>query len=458
MKTHIVGIKGAGLSALANILHASGEEICGSDVAEEFFTDKELADKGVRIEQFSRQHVIGDALGRVIYSTAWKDSDEVKAARERGIPTISYAEALGVLFNKHRVKIAVAGSHGKTTTTALVAHILKSANVDITAVVGSTLVQYGTNAFVGKGEIAVIEADEYENKFIYYEPTALLVTSIDYDHPDFFPDPRSYDEAFVSFAARVIARKGKIIACADDKGALQMVTLFQAQINNSIITYGTNPLYAYAVADIAIENGYMHFTLLKKSEKIGRYSIGLPGKHNVLNALGAIALCDTLGLVPADVAAEHAAKFVGTARRFEYKGTVGNTLVYDDFAHHPTEIAATLRAARELFPQKRIWCVFMAHTYSRTKTFFSEFSESFSDADNVLVLDIYGSAREQSGGVHGRVLTDAIAQKTGNAVYVGTHDAALRQIKRHIDEIDILITMGAGDAYKIGEELLCSKI
>lgn len=448
MNTHIVGIKGAGVSALAKILQARGDLVCGSDVGERFFTCTELEREGIFAEPFSVSHVAVDPIDRVIYSTAWKDSDEVRAARARGIPVASYPEALGTLFNEMAIRIAVAGSHGKTTTTGIVAHILKQAGHDITAVIGSALIQYGTNAFAGKESLAVIEADEYENKFAHYHPSALIVTGIDYDHPDFFPDSRAYDGVFVSCVRDVHTRSGIVVACADDEGVRRVCDPTQT------VMYGTDSSCRYQAVDIRAEGGRMQYTLLKDGAEAGSFSIGLPGVHNVLNALGASAMCDALGLVPLKTAAEYAGDFQGTARRFEYKGTRGNTCVYDDFAHHPTEITATLRAARELFPDKHIWCVFGAHTYTRTRMFLDDFATSFTDADRALILDIYGSAREQSGGIHGRELAAAIAAQSGNAEYVGTREHALKQIMDHIDEIDILITMGAGDVWHIADALV----
>lgn len=448
MNTHIVGIKGAGVSALAKILHARGDHVCGSDVGERFFTCTELEREGILAEPFSASHVAADSIDRVIYSTAWKDSDEVRAARARDIPVASYPEALGALFNEAATRIAVAGSHGKTTTTGMVSHILKSAGHDITAVIGSTLTQYGTNAFAGKESLTVIEADEYENKLAYYHPSALIVTSIDYDHPDFFPDSRAYDEVFATCVRDVHTQSGIVVACTDDVGVRRVCDSTQT------VTYGTDSSCRYRAVDIRVERGRMQYTLQKDGVEEGHFSIGLPGMHNVLNALGASALCDTLGLVPLKTAAEYAGYFQGTARRFEYKGTRGNTRVYDDFAHHPTEIAATLKAARELFPGKRIWCVFGAHTYTRTRVFLNDFAASFSAVDRALILAIYGSAREQSGGIHGRDVAVAIAAQSGNAEYVGTREHALKQIMDHIDEIDILITIGAGDVWHIADALV----
>ncbi|MEK7122384.1 MAG: UDP-N-acetylmuramate--L-alanine ligase [Patescibacteria group bacterium] len=445
-RIHIVGVKGAGVSALARMLQARGNYVCGSDVAERFFTDEGLEQDGIRIESFSSDHVVSHHFDMVIYSTAWKDSDEVARARQQGVMVVSYPEALGIIFNSGVLPIAVAGSHGKTTTAALVTHILTSAGHDPSAIVGSTMANSGTNMRAGHGAPFVIEADEYENKFAYYNPQALLVTNIDYDHPDYFTTRESYDEAFRAFVEKTRGRSGVVIACGDDAGVRRV-------LGDDVIRYGTDQSFPYAVTDIVVLNGLMHYTLHRNGENIGTFSLALPGRHNAVNACGAIALCDMLGLVDAQEAAHHAETFRGVARRFEYKGQYEGMRIYDDYAHHPTEIGATLSMFRMIFPTARIWCVFGAHTYTRTAALFDDFAKSFSTADHVLLLDIFGSARERDGERTGQDLASAISRQSGNAEYIGTHDRACEVILGHIDEIDVLVTMGAGDVYKIGEEI-----
>lgn len=447
-RIHIVGIKGAGVSALAKILHARGATLCGSDVDEHFFTDRELHAEGIPVESFSPTHVSTDALDSVIYSTAWRDGDEVRRAKMRGIPVLSYPEALGEVFNENGVGIAIAGSHGKTTTSALVAHILKEAGRDPSAVIGSTMVQYGTNALAGRDPFFVIEADEYENKFAYYKPHALLITNIDYDHPDYFRDSQAYDRVFAECARGVFARQGMVVACGDDEGVRRVFS------SDPVTFYGSSALCHYQISGISVHDGRTHYTLFKRDHEIGTYTSELAGAHNALNICGAVALCDLLGIIDADTAARHAATFRGVARRFEYKGMRGSLRIYDDFAHHPAEIVATLKGARDLFPGARIWCVFGAHTYTRTRALLPDFARSFMNADRVLILDIYGSAREQGGIIHGRDLANAISTHSNNASYVGSNESALETIESHIDEMDVLITMGAGDVWTVAESFL----
>ncbi len=449
-RIHCVGIKGAGVSGLATILQKKGKKVCGSDVDETFFTDDILDTHRIPCEQFSSAHIEHDNLDCIIYSTAWKESDEVSVARKRGIPVLSYPEALGILLNS-ATGIAVAGSHGKTTTTGMLTHVLKAAGCDPTALIGSTLSGYGSNAFAGTSPTVVIEADEYENKFQYYHPRALLLTNVDYDHPDYFSTSEEYDAVFEVFIRKTISESGVVVVCGDDPGVGRVCHQDNAK---SIIRYGTHTDFPYTVSAIEVDGPSVRYTLMRRGENCGRYSLQMIGTHNVLNALGVIALCDTLGLVDVVLAAQLLEGFKGTTRRFEYKGERGNIHVYDDFAHHPREVVVTLDAVRASFPSARIWCVFGSHTYSRTKELLDDFAEAFASVAAVLILDIYGSAREEQGGIHGRDLADAIDAVSSNARYVGTHAAALQEITAHIDEIDVLITMGAGDVWRIAEKFL----
>lgn len=448
-RIHFVGIKGAGVSGLAGILQKQGKQVCGSDVDEEFFTDDLLRAHGISCERFSSAHIERLAPDMVVYSTAWKESDEVHTARAMGIPTLSYPEALGILLDG-TYGIAVAGSHGKTTTSGMLAHVLKAAGLDPTALVGSELSQYGTNVFAGLGEHGVIEADEYENKFQYYHPRAILLTNVDYDHPDYFETPAQYEKVFEDFIDKTLESGGTVVVCGDDEGVTRVC---HRDTTDRVVRYGTSADFPYSVSCVEADGASVRYALMRHGTRLGRFSLRLIGVHNVLNALGVIALCDVLGIVDAVRAAELLEGFAGTARRFEYKGKRGEMVVYDDFAHHPRELSATLEAARNAFPGKNIWCVFGSHTFSRTEALLDDFAASFGRVDVALILDIYGSAREQQGKISGTDLAHAITAVSGNAIYVGTHEVAMQEIINHIDEIDVLITMGAGDVWRIADAL-----
>lgn len=449
---HMVGIKGAGIAGLAQLLHSRGVDVCGSDTHEEFFTDALLKKSGIPIEDFSVDHIT-TALGGVIYSTAYPMSHpEIAAAVKIGIPVVSYPEALAQLFNES-FGIAVSGSHGKTTTSAMITYLLVHLGLDPTAIVGSTINQLGSNMVVGASPYFVMEADEYQNKFTYYNPKIIVMTNVDYDHPDYFPNEEVYQEVFTEFAKKITDRH--LVACWDDAGIRKSLASIESK---NIITYGWDPSYDYSASNYHIENGRRAYTLTKRGLVVGDFSLSLIGKHNVDNALAAMAVCDSLSLAPLDRCAHILEEFTGTARRFEYKGMVEHVTVIDDYGHHPTEIRATLHAAYHQYPGKKIWCIFAAHTFSRTKTFLAQFGDSFHHVDRVLVLDIYTSARETAEVITAQELVDAINVASHNAVYTPTHEAALAEVLAHLSEIEILITMGAGDVYKIADALVRSKV
>mgnify|MGYP001593762143 CR=1 FL=1 len=436
------------MAGLAQLLHARGIDVCGSDTNEEFFTDALLAKSGISVESFSPSHIT-PSLDCVITSTAYPESHpELCAAREAGIPILTYPQALSLLFNA-AFGIAVCGSHGKTTTSAMITYLFVHLGLDPTAVVGSQIHQLGSNAIIGNSPYFVLEADEYQNKLSLYDPKMIVMTTVDYDHPDFFPDEETYRQTFAEFAGKIIDRK--LIACWDDPGVKKALISFDAK---NLITYGWDPSFDYSASNYRIENGRRAFTIAKRGIPVGDYSLSLIGKYNASNALAALAVCDTLKLAPLSRAAEILGEFTGTARRFEYKGTRGSLEIIDDYGHHPTEIRATLHAARHQYPDKKIWCVFGSHTYSRTQTFLDQFGDSFHHVDRVLVLDIYTSAREREASVTAEDLVTAINRASGNAQLTHTHADALKELLEHENEIDILITMGAGDVYKIADHLV----
>lgn len=441
---YLVGIKGAGMAALAVLLRKRGLSVAGCDVSETFFTDRILQGAGIVPDLFSG--TIPDGIETVIYSTAWATSAEVSFARQRGIACMPYAEAVALLFNES-FGIAVCGSHGKTTTSALIAYIFHALGKDPSAIIGSEMTQLGTNALAGASQFFILEADEYQNKLALYQPHAIVVTNVDYDHPDFFADESEYSAVFADFASRTA---GPVVACWDDPGVRRVVGE-----RSHVVRYGSDGAFAYSFSDYRMADGRGFAQLYKEGKALGDVVVRLPGRHSILNALGAFAVCDTLEIGTPDAIIRTIGEFQGTRRRFEEKGLFGDVRVIDDYAHHPAEIRATLSAAREAFPGKRIWCIFGPHTVSRTTAFFDDFAKSFADCDRVLLLDVYASARES--GTHAGLsspLAERISLVSGNAEYVGTHANALERIQECADDIDVLITMGAGDTNAIGEELV----
>ncbi|MFH0929832.1 MAG: UDP-N-acetylmuramate--L-alanine ligase [Candidatus Moraniibacteriota bacterium] len=448
-KIYFIGIKGSGMVALVEIFARRGCEVTGSDTAEKFFTDEILKKKlFVKYhEGFDAEHIVGD-IDLVVYSTAYneKNNEEFKVAKYKSIPMVSYPGMLGILFNE-KYGIAVSGTHGKTTTTAMLAEIFKVAGLDPTAVVGSQVKQWRGSALVGRSEFMIIEADEYQNKLDLYNPQAAILTSADWDHPDFFPTYDEYKKTFEKFVAK-IPRHGFLVVCGDRSETLEIAKSAKCKI----ISYGFGKDADLKIANHELREGKQFFSVVLRDKKLGDFEIMLPGKHNILNASAAIAMAYQFNAKMEKVR-EALANFEGTSRRFEYIGRRNGAILIDDYGHHPEEIKVTLQAAREFFPKRRIWCVFHPHTFTRTKALLSEFSQSFEDADRVIVLDIYGSAREVQGGVHSKDLVELAKKYHRNVEYIPTIDEAIEFLKDKISREDLVIAMGAGNVWEVVEGL-----
>jgi len=448
-KIYFIGIKGSGMVALVEILHRKGFEITGSDTEEKFFTD-DILKKRLCIkffEGFDADHIKGD-IDLVVYSTAYneKNNEEFKAAVFKRIEMISYPEMLGLLFNQ-KYGIAVCGTHGKTTTTAMLAEILNKSDFEPTAVVGSQVKQWRSSALVGRSEFMVIEADEYQNKLDYYWPQAAILTSADWDHPDFFKTFKEYTDVFSKFIQK-IPRHGFLVVCGDRSDTLEIAKAAKCKV----ITYGFEKDNNIRIKNYDLKKGKQIFELWNGDKGLGKFEMELPGKHNVLNASGAVAMAHQFN-AKAEKIQEALAKFEGTSRRFEYIGERNGAILIDDYAHHPEEIKATLRAAREFFPKHRIWCVFHPHTFTRTKALLSEFAQSFEDADRVIILDIYGSAREAQGGVHSEDLVNLAKKYHHNVGYIPSIKEVVEYLADEIGQGDLIIAMGAGNVWEVAEKL-----
>ena len=447
MNIHIIGIKGWGTSALAQILKARGNRICGSDTLDAVPSDAVLKQAGISVEPFGADAVSAD-LDRVIYSTAYGDDHPERIrCSERGIQQVSYPEAVGEIFNPS-YGISVCGTHGKTTSSAMMAHVLKSLGSDPTAIIGSLVVQFGSNALAGSSPYFVLETDEYQNKFRYYHPKAVLLTSVEWDHPDFFPTEEDYRNVFRSFLANSSIEHG--VCCVDDAGVRDVIRSSGREFHG----YGESEDAQYRMVGYGIKQENTTFTVVHKGKEVGVCTVPLIGRHNALNALGVFALCDTLGIDGSAEILQAIGTFAGTERRLEYKGTHKKTRVYVDYGHHPTEVRVTLDAVRERFPDKKIWCVFGPHTFSRTLNLLAEFARSFMSVDRTLLLDIYG-AREKEGAIHAHDVVEAIHTQSHNAEYAGSIDRAVDMLNGAGDDIDILVCMGASeDVWKVAETFL----
>lgn len=446
-KIHFVGIKGSGMSALAQFFSERGVHVCGSDVSDEFPIDALLRDEHIFVEEFSTEHITLD-FDVVIYSTAWQKQEEVSRAREFKIPTISYPEAIAGIFNPHK-GIAICGSHGKSTTTAWLGYVLSELGKDPSVIVGSKVIQWNRNMRTGTSDLFVLEADEYQDKLSLYHPWSIILTNVDYDHPDFFKTKESYSETFSRFCKKV--SKGFLVACWDGMGVR---TALRDIPPEKIIRYGFDASYEYSIGKYIVSDGKASFTIAKHGQDVLSLVSPLPGKQNAVNALAVYAFCDIAGYGTPEQIGSALGSFQGIARRFEYKGMYKNISIIDDYAHHPTEISATLAAARDMYPGKKIWCVFSPHTFSRTETFKDAFARSFLLADMTLILDIFSSAREETGTFSSADLVALIEEQGGHARCTKDIDGVVSVVREHIRDIDILLTLGADEVWKVWKKLL----
>jgi len=451
-KIYIIGIEGAGTSSLARILFDMGLDVIGSDEGDHNYYDVLMA-KGINVfHKFDEKNLTKD-IDFFVYSTAQKQetNPELKKALGSGKKVLSYPEAVASVFNQN-YGIAVCGSHGKTTTTAWLTYVLEKTGESPKAIIGSKVPQFNGNSLSGKSDLFVLEADEYQNKLKYYDPKIVLLNNIDYDHPDFFKTPEDYENVFIEFIKK-INKKGFLIANFDDP----IIAKF-ARVNcrGRVIGYGVENKEADILAhDLRYEGGYQFFKVKMKDEdgysELGEFKIRLPGLHNIYNALAVIAAAIELGVELKDIRGA-LGEFTGTARRMQVLGEFRGATIIDDYAHHPTEIRATLSGARQVYGEKKIIAVFHPHTFTRTKALLDDFAQSFKDADEVIILDIYGSAREVQGGVHAKDLIDKI--KGQEVKYIPTLDEVEKYLREHIERNDVVLLMGAGDVFRVGEKLV----
>lgn len=449
-KVYFIGIKGAGMTALVEILKNRGIEISGSDTHEIFYTDEILKRLNVDfLEGFSAENISLDE-DLIVYSTAYNENNnvEMKKAKELGISMLSYPEMLGKLFTE-KLGIAVCGTHGKTTTTAMMAEAFSNAGVYPSAIVGSQVISWKGSALAGQGDYLIVESDEYQNKLQYYKPWSAILTSVDWDHPDFFPDFQSYKQVFKDFVAK-ISVTGHLVVWGDSSDTLDVAK----SASGKILTYGFGADNKYVVSIVESEkNQKQEFEVFHEEKSLGVFETPLSGKHNVLNSTAVIALSHAIGL-DLEKIKEALANFRGTSRRFEMVGKFDDAILIDDYAHHPDEIKPTLNGARTRYEGKRIWTVFHPHTFSRTEALLEDFAQSFDDTERVIVIGTYGSARETGGGATSEDLVKLINKYNHDkAEYLETIDDAVEYLKEKAGEFDVLITMGAGDVWRIGEKL-----
>lgn len=441
---HLVGIGGSGLSAIARVLLGKGFEVSGSDLQMNELTN-DLASAGIDIFEGHDPRFSRDADVLLVSSAIPEDNVEVLAAKESGIPVMKRAEFLDRLLAGTKC-IAIAGTHGKTTTTGMTGQILIEAGLDPSVIVGGTLPAIGSNGRAGQGEYFVIEADEYDQMFLGLRPEVAVITNVDYDHPDLYPSKKDYQKSFLEFVKNIKAG-GRLVVCSDDPFAKRLAKVASDQ-HVEIETYGLVKADWRAVELRVNQLGGVDFVLQHNQESVIVIRLRVPGQHNVLNALAAVACTTGLGIEVGTIR-QALANFGGVGRRFQIVGDVGDVMIIDDYAHHPTEIRATLAAARQRYPDRRIWAVWQPHTFSRTKRLLPEFATSFSEADRVLVLDVYQSRETDNLGLSMNAIMKTMDHP--DVDYVGSVVAAAEFFLERVRPGDVLMTLSAGDGNIVGE-------
>jgi UDP-N-acetylmuramate--alanine ligase len=447
-RVHFVGIGGIGMSGIAEVLLTLGYDVSGSDLTESDVT-RRLGRLGARVQvgMHDGDHVTPEIDVLVISSAVAFANPEVVRARELSIPVIPRAEMLAELM-RLKFGVAVGGSHGKTTTTSLVAAVLREAGRDPTVVVGGKLRTLGTNARLGQSEFMVAEADESDGTFLLLSPIIAVVTNIDREHLDYYRDMDRLRDAYLQFIHRV-PFYGLAVLCLDNVNVRALLP----QVRKRFVTYGTSPDADWQARDLRVEQFDTVFEAWRNGQHLGTVRLRMPGRHHALNALAALAVAEDLE-IPFRIAAHALEEFGGIHRRFEVRGEEGGVLVVDDYGHHPEEIRATLRAAREGFT-RRLVVAFQPHRYTRTRDLFAEFLDAFDDADVVLLTDIYPAGEERIEGV----TTEALYQSLKRRGHLDVHHVPAREaLAERLTEIvrpgDLVLTLGAGDVHRTGEEFL----
>jgi UDP-N-acetylmuramate--alanine ligase len=446
-RIHFVGIGGIGMSGIAELLQTLGYSVSGSDVADSA-TVARLRSRGVTVAIGHAAANVGNADVVVLSSAIKPDNPELLAARARAIPVIPRAEMLAELM-RLKYGIAISGTHGKTTTTSLIATVLHAAGLDPTSVIGGRLRAWGTNAVLGQGEYLVAEADESDGSFLRLLPTIAVISNIDPEHLDFWTGglPQIVD-AFVEFANKT-PFYGLVVACCDHPTVRQMLP----RIDKRTVTYGLSPDADYRGSAIEWHPGAMAFDVQRRGTHWGRASVRLIGEHNVLNSLATFAVADELGIA-FDTTCAALASFSGVGRRLEEKGVLAGIRVYDDYAHHPAEIRATLAAVHKSF-SGRVVVAFQPHRYSRTQHLMADFASAFGDVDVLFVTAIYAASEPPIEGVTGAALADAVRRAGHPSVaYVDSVDQLPAEALRVLRPGDVFITMGAGNIWRAGEALV----
>ena len=446
---YFIGIGGVSMSGLAQILFKEGLNVSGSDMKESDAT-KKLKSLGINVNTGHKAENITDRIDLVVYTAAVKsDNPELIRAQEMGILCVERAVLLGNIMDNYDKSIAVAGTHGKTTTSSMLSEIMLQAGKNPTITIGGNLSTIHGNINVGSNEYFVAEACEYHDSFLQFFPYTAVILNVEAEHPDYFKDINHIRNSFHTFASNV-PENGYVVINSADSGR----DIITQNLNSHVVTFGLDK----NISDWYPENisnspeGRASFDVYNKGEFKGRIELNVPGDHNILNALAACAASVSTG-VDMESIISGLKNYTGVDRRFQYKGSFNGITVIDDYAHHPSEVKATLAAAKNV-KHNRIWCLFQPHTYSRAKTLLADFGKAFSNADKVVLADIYAAREKDTGIISARDVADEINKNSKNAIYAGSFDKIEEIVRSEAAEGDLIITMGAGDIYKVGESLI----
>ena len=448
---HFIGIGGIGMSGVAKCLLSQGVQVTGSDASGSPTVDA-LSTLGARVRIGHDPIAIHPGLSYVVYSAAIRDDNpELRRAKELGVPTLKYAQMLGRLVNE-KEGIAVAGCHGKTTTTGMIAHVLSAGGLDPTYVIGGNVPCLGGSSRIGQGRYFVAEACEYDRSFHNFSPKVAVVNNIDADHLDYYRDLEEIIESFARFASTV-AEDGLLVVSADDDKALRAARAAKAPVE----TFGQSPDAGWRATDVRVVDGRWEFEAIERGALFASIRLRVPGRHNVSNALAACAVARWTGVEPV-TAAQALSTFGGASRRIERLADVGGVTVFDDYAHHPTEIRAVLRTLHEMFPGRPLWAVFQPHQHSRTRALLGEFAEALTLADRVFLPDIYSArdTEEDRKAVSSADLAALVEARGGRAEYVGPLTEAAARVATKLRPGTVVVTMGAGDVWRTAHQIAAS--
>ncbi len=456
---YMVGIKGVGMAMLAQFLKSKNYNISGSDVAERFPTDKSLFNSNIKVKQGFSLDNFPKAIDLVIYSSAFnfEKNIELKHLKKKNLKFLSYAEALGLIFDDY-FGISVCGSHGKSTVSAFLGYVLKKGGLSPNVLSGSYVEQFQGSILSGKSDYLVVESDEYQNKLKYFNPKAVLLNNIDYDHPDYFANKEEYFQVFADFVSK-IPLNGFLVFNADDPLAVKAVKKSDCSVIAYSLEFNSAFKKSYYIKNLSFNKNHQSFSVFCNKKNLGEFKVKLFGKHSIYNTLAVISSSLELG-IDLEKLRKATFSFKGLDRRFHVLGSYNKALIVDDYAHHPNEIKASLDAVKQRYPKKKIITVFHPHTFSRTKSFLNDFATSFSNSDELYLIEIYSSAREKKEKISSLDLIEKIKQynhtisKDQNLLYFKNISEAEKFLKTKASSGDLILLLGAGDVFRIGYNLL----